>query len=88
MMMDNLIIEKMNQILDENGIYLNEDVSSDIEVDSLTYMSIIVGIEDMFKISIPVKYLSTDMPSSILGFYDFVNRILQDADTISTEQNI
>lgn len=80
-MNSNDIKDIMIKILDENGIYLCEDISSELEVDSLTYMSIIVGIEEAFNIVIPEKYLTANAPSSILEFCDFAIDILNDSDT-------
>lgn len=81
-MVDNNIINKTNQVLDENGIYLSGNLDVDLDIDSLTYMSVLVGIEEAFKINIPEKYL-INMPSSILEMYDFMEEVLNDPESKS-----
>lgn len=81
-MTDNNIINKTNQILEENGVYLSENLDTFLDIDSLTYMSILVGIEEKFKINIPEKYL-INMPTSISEMYDFMEKILNDPESKS-----
>ncbi len=81
-MTNNNIIKKTNQVLEENGIYLSENLETYLDIDSLTFMSILVGIEEEFKINIPEKYL-TDMATSISEMYDFIERVLDDPESKS-----
>lgn len=67
-------IEKIiKQLLFENGIcFDDEDLKYVLQMDSLTYMSFLVGMEDKLNIVIPDKYL-VDLPKTYQGL---VQRIL------------
>ena len=65
----NIIIE----ILEENSVSFSDE-SSQIEMDSLQYISVLVAIEEKLNIELPVAVLSTNIFSnldnaiSIIGF--------------------
>lgn len=71
----------ISEILDQNGIFLEEDMTMNLDMDSLTFISIIVGIESTFNIDIPEKFL-IKKPVTYNDFYEFIYMILEDPETI------
>lgn len=70
-------IEKIiKQLLFENGIcFDDEDLKYVLQMDSLTYMSLLVGMEDALNIVISDEYL-VDLPKTYQGLVDMVFEII------------
>ena len=58
--------------LEENGIYIPDD----LDMDSITFISIAVCIEEKMQISIPDEYLAIDKFKTINSFIENINIIL------------
>lgn len=79
--MSNQNIDNMiGELLEQNGIFLEEDMTESMEMDSLTFISIIVGIEESFTVNIPEKYL-IEKPDTYQDFFELVYRILNDPES-------
>lgn len=71
-----LELEKLKEILRDNGvIFLNEGDDSDLELDSIQFVSVIVEIEETFHITIPDEMLS-EAPKTLKEFSDLINKCL------------
>lgn len=70
--MENIKIRVID-IMEQNGIFYEEedDEDSAFEMDSLTFMSIIIDIEEAFEIKIPEEVLGIDYKK----YSDFVEKI-------------
>jgi acyl carrier protein len=67
---------KVAVVMDQNGLIIDsDDLDSSLEVDSITFMSIIVGLEEEFGIVIPEGEL-VNIPQSYRQFIDMVLRIV------------
>lgn len=72
-------------ILEENGIYIPDDLDEELDMDSITFISIIVCIEEKMQISIPDEYLAIDRFRTINNFIKNINIIfnsLENAENI------
>lgn len=62
--------------LEENGIYIPDDLDEELDMDSITFISIAVYIEEKMQISIPDEYLAIDKFKTINSFIENINIIL------------
>ena len=65
------------QILEENGIYISEDLDADLDMDSITFISIIVCFENQLGIYIPDEYLTIDKFKTINDFVKNITEIIE-----------
>ena len=49
---------RVKTILEQNGIFFYDDIEENFDLDSLTYISILVELENEFQIEIPEQYLT------------------------------
>ncbi len=70
------IENQIRKILDENGIYVSENQDEKLELDSITFISIIVCIENELGIEIPDDYLSMEKFMTFNNYIDNVKHIL------------
>lgn len=70
------IKEIMNMVLEQNGIYPEEDLMENIDMDSLTFISIVVGLEEELGINIPADLLNS-RPENYKEFYELGYNILE-----------
>ena len=49
---------RVKTILEQNGIFFYDDMEEILDLDSLTYVSILVELENEFQIDIPEQYLT------------------------------
>lgn len=72
------IIEELENL----GIIIDDSESDvdllSIEIDSITFISFIVALEDRFDIIFPDEYLTMDVMSSLNGFSDLICALLLD----------
>lgn len=72
------IIEELENL----GIIIDDSESDvdllSIEIDSITFISFIVALEDRFDIIFPDEYLTMDVMSSLNGFSDLICALLPD----------
>ena len=74
------------QVLEENGIYIDEEYKDDpLEMDSISFMSVMTGLEEAFNIYIPVKYINNP-PKTFTEFLNFIENILNDPETIDKNE--
>lgn len=81
--MTDSIIERIKQVMEENGIdYDDKERDEVFDVDSLTYMSIIVCLEEKFQIDIPLEFLEEKLSYS--SIYNMISNALsvEDKDKI------
>lgn len=72
-----MVLKNIVDILSENGIYVNEDdYDEDLGLDSLSYISMIVDIEKIFRISVPDEYLALQ-PKTVNEFVTLVTEIIK-----------
>ena len=79
------IKETVLTTLEENGIYIPDDFNEELDMDSITFISIIVCIEEKMQISIPDEYLARDKFRTINNFIENINIIfnsLENAENI------
>lgn len=69
------IEERILKNLEENGIEVSEDGSL-INLDSIGFISSIVGIEQEFEIEIPSEYLVVETMSTIENLNYIVNQLI------------
>ena len=71
------IMKKVSKAFEDNGVSL-EYVEGDevIEIDSLTYMSVVVCIEEELMIDIPVEFLAEMKNISFNSMYSVVMRAM------------
>lgn len=66
------MIQKLIEVLQQNGIFVNDDGSCDLEgLDSITYISLIIDVENAFGITIPEDYLSNP-PQNLNDFIQII----------------
>lgn len=71
------INEILTRIFDEKGVYLSEnDFTEELVMDSITFISIVVAIEESFNIMIPDEYLLIDRMNSFEKVLAVVNSLL------------
>lgn len=71
-----IVEEKIKQLLFENGVCFDEeDLEYEFAMDSLVYMSFLVGVEESLGIVIPDEYL-VNVPKTYLELVDMVNKII------------
>lgn len=47
------IREKVKTVLEQNGVYISDDWDEELEFDSITFISTIVGLEKEFSCEVP-----------------------------------
>ena len=67
---------RVKTILEQNGIFFYDDMEEILDLDSLTYVSILVELENEFQIDIPEQYLTKGI-NTFRGFCDMINKIAQ-----------
>lgn len=64
-------------VMEENGVYFFEDLmDEELDIDSLTFISIIVGIEEKLNIEIDNKLL-IEYPKTYNDFIIFIEKALE-----------
>lgn len=72
-----LIKAELSKIFDELGIITTK--SGEFEsMDSLNFISLIVGIEQTFGIEIPDQYLNYDILNNVDGFLNVISFLLKE----------
>ncbi len=75
-MISNIEKESINRLLEDNGIlFFPEAPDAPLEMDSLTFISLIVDIENTYDISIPPEEISFP-PNTYAGLYQYIIKIL------------
>lgn len=74
--------EYIVKILDETGIFVPYDYKDDIDlreynIDSISFISFVVNVEEAFGISIPDEALLIDTLSSLNGFINMVDALIE-----------
>ena len=67
---------RVKTILEQNGIFFYDDMEEILDLDSLTYDSILVELENEFQIDIPEQYLTKGI-NTFRGFCDMINKSAQ-----------
>lgn len=62
-------------VFQENGIYMYNDKDDDLDIDSITFISLIVFIEKRFNIIIPDEML-IESPKTYNQFSEFISRAI------------
>lgn len=71
-------LEKIIEVLLQNGLDVNvSNVNEEMVVDSLTFMSIVIDIEDLFDVEIPAEFLSNTF-ETYQAFIEQVKCLLED----------
>lgn len=70
------IENKIRKILDENGIYISDNPNENLDLDSITFISIIVCLENELEIEVPDDYLLIDKFMTFNNYVDNVKFIL------------
>ncbi len=70
------IENKIRKILDENGIYIADNLDEKLDLDSITFISVIVCLENEFEVDIPDDYLSMDKFMTFKNYVDNIKAIL------------
>lgn len=66
--MNNLI-----KTFERSGIYINvDDLDSQLQIDSIEFISLIVSIEEEYEIIIPDEYLIFDRLNTVRKFYELI----------------
>jgi len=67
-------MEQILEVFHANGVMLTEaDYSLPLEIDSVQFISILVGIEEKFGIEIPEQYMNRE--ENLNTFNDFVEMV-------------
>ncbi len=79
----NEIESAVREILEENGVILLSDFADDdlqeaVE-DSITLISIVLGLEERFGITFPAENISLDLLSSFRGLCELVSSLVSPA---------
>ena len=79
----NEIESAVREILEENGVILLSDFADDdlqeaVE-DSITLISIVLGLEERFGITFPAENISLDLLSSFRGLCELVSSLVSNA---------
>ena len=72
--MDNSIEERLITVMEQNGIFISDDWDSELDFDSITFISTIVGIETEFDVDIPEEILLID---NFKTFNMYINNVKQ-----------
>ena len=72
--MDNSIEERLIAVMEQNGIFISDDWDAELDFDSITFISTIVGIETEFGIDIPEELLLID---NFKTFNMYINNVKQ-----------
>lgn len=69
-------MEMMNNLIktfERSGIYINvDDLDSQLQIDSIEFISLIVSIEEEYEIIIPDEYLIFDRLNTVRKFYELI----------------
>lgn len=70
--------ESLTELFKSFGLYLdNDEYEDDLDIDSVTFISLIVAVEDKFNISIPDESLSFESLGSFFKLLNCVNSLVQ-----------
>ena len=70
-----LLFEEVGIFIDEN----EDDINlGEYNIDSISFISVIVSIEELYEIEIPDEYLNYAVFSSFNGFVGMIQGILQE----------
>ena len=75
--MNQEIMEKVIEILESNGIEIN-DQQELVELTSLQYISSLVCMEDIFNMEFPVEFLVMDSTPNIESFVSVIEKQIKD----------
>lgn len=68
------IKETLLKLFETNGIVIQENEQfTDLELDSLRFISLIINIEDKFEITIPDEYLSGNSLNTFSDFSEVIS---------------
>ena len=73
------VSERLVLIFENNGIVIDSSLETNLnhyDLDSLTFVSIIIDIEREFQIVIPDEYYSIKSLSSISNLVDIINKLI------------
>ncbi len=79
--MTNEITEKILQILKETNIHVDDidaDFITENNIDSITFIEIILSIEEMFSILVPDEYLIMEKSNTVAKIAAFVEKVLKE----------
>ncbi len=69
--------EKLLQIFSELGLYIDDtEYNEELDIDSITFITLVARVEDDFKIRIPDDKFSYEQLSSFRKFMIVINEIL------------
>ena len=71
-------LNNMGVIVDKETLAESDVNLTEYDLDSLTFVSFIVDIEEKLRIIIPEEYLSFDVLCSLKGFVSLINQVVID----------
>lgn len=72
--------ERLTLILEQNGVYISKDWDEDLDLDSITFISTIVGVESEFELEIPDELLLFEKFKTFRLYVDNIKKILSGFD--------
>ena len=87
---ENIIINCLREIgiVIDLDLLLNDDVNLiEYQLDSLTFISFLVDVEERLNITIPDEYLDYNIMQSLKGFANLVSQLVRDSRNDSCTQN-
>lgn len=75
------IAEKIKKVFEENGYVILQEDEEDVDLslyipDSLTFMQLVIQIEDEFQVEFPDELLVSDLFSSLRGLSDIIDELV------------
>jgi acyl carrier protein len=70
------VSERLLSVLEQNGVYISNDWDEELEFDSITFISTIVGIETEFDLVVPDEFLLLEKFKTFRMYTECIDEII------------
>ena len=81
--MNTQYMNKIVEVLEQNGIYISDDWDEELEFDSITFISTIVCLEEAFDIDVPDDLLTLENFRTFKQYFNNIENIMLKTDSKS-----
>ena len=81
--------ERLLSILEQNGVYISKDWDEELDFDSITFISTVVGIENEFELEVPDDILMLEEFKTFRMYVKNISNILSNTNPkVNIEKNL
>lgn len=76
--MNTKFVNKIIDVLEQNGIYISDDWDEELEFDSITFISTVVCLEEVFDVEVPDDMLLFEKFRTFRLYLESMEKVLLD----------